>query len=173
MTTPDPDRQSTPDDPDAVPSDAGDVWLKFLTDSERAIRESAPTELSARERATARPPRRLDADRRNQSHPRLDHSPANDRTEAVGELWQPDGPQPAWRELDGPARLRRAGRVIATVAAIGLALGTWSLLSTKAGAPSEEPGGGTVQQVEEAPDAIPTASPGSDAVEPTPTATIG
>lgn len=91
----------------------------------------------------------------------------------MGELWQPDGPRPVWRELDSPARLRRTGRVIATVAAIGLALGAWSLLSTTAGAPGDEPGGSTVQEVEEAPDAIPTTGPGPSAVAPTPTAPIG
>lgn len=173
MTTPDPDRQGTPDDPDVTPSGAGDVWLKFLADNEPAIRKSAPKEPSAQERATARPPRRLDADRQNPRRPRPGHTPADDRTEAVGDLWRPDGPRPAWRELDSPARLRRAGRVIATVTAIGLALGAWSLLSTTAGAPGDEPGGSTVQEVEEAPDAIPTTSPGSTAVEPTPTVAIG
>ncbi|MBB6417850.1 hypothetical protein [Streptomyces sp. AK010] len=91
----------------------------------------------------------------------------------MGELWQPVDPRPAWRDLDGPARLRRTGRVIGTAAAIGLALGAWSLLSTTAGAPSGDPGGSTVQEVEEAPGAIPTTSPGSSAVVPTPTAPIG
>ncbi|MEU2746938.1 hypothetical protein ABZ613_11680 [Streptomyces collinus] len=91
----------------------------------------------------------------------------------MGDLWQPDGPRPAWRELDSPARLRRAGRVIATVAAIGLALGAWSLLSTTAGAPGDESGGSTVQELEEAPDAIPTTGPGSADVEPTPAVSIG
>ncbi|MFF9121309.1 hypothetical protein ACF09Y_38140 [Streptomyces massasporeus] len=61
----------------------------------------------------------------------------------------------------------------ATVAAIGLALGAWSLLSTVAGTPNDEPGGGTVQEVEEAPEVVPTTSPGSTAVEPAPTAPIG
>ncbi|WP_328344326.1 hypothetical protein [Streptomyces violaceus] len=173
MTTPEPDRQGTPDDPDARPSGAGEVWLRFLADDERAIRDSAPKEPSAQERATARPPGRLDADRQNPHRPRPDHTPADDKTEAVGDLWQPDGPRPAWRELDSPARLRRAGRVIATVAAFGLALGAWSLLSTTAGAPSDEPGDSTVQEVEEVPDAIPTTSPGSAAFEPTPTVPIG
>ncbi|MGI5427348.1 hypothetical protein [Streptomyces sp. CA-179760] len=172
MITPDPDRQGTPDDPDATPSGAGDVWLKFLADNERAIRESAPKEPSAQERATARPSRRPDADRQNRRRPRPGHTP-DDRTQAVGDLWQPDGPRPPWRELDGPARLRRAGRVIAAVVAIGLALGAWSALSTTAGTPHDGPGGSTVQEVEEAPDAIPTTSPGSTAVEPTPTVPIG
>ncbi|MEU3933099.1 hypothetical protein AB0E85_13825 [Streptomyces sp. NPDC029044] len=168
---PERDRQGTPDGSDATPSRAGDVWLKFLADNERAIRESAPKEPSAQERASARPPRRLAAGRQNPPDRRPDHPLAD--ADAVGDLWQPEGPGPAWRELDGPARLRRAGRVIATVAAIGLALGAWSLLSTMAGAPSDGPGGGTVQEVGEAPGAVPTTSPGSPAVEPTPTAPLG
>ncbi|MEU0898291.1 hypothetical protein [Streptomyces massasporeus] len=149
MTTPEPDRQGTPDESDATPPGAGEVWLKLLADDERAIRESAPKEPSARERASARPARRLDANRQHTRGPRPDHTPAHDRTEAVGDLWQPEGPEPAWRELDGPARLRRAGRVIATVAVISLALGAWSLLSTTAGTPSDEPDVHTVQEVEE------------------------
>ncbi|WP_202509769.1 hypothetical protein [Streptomyces sp. SID5643] len=63
--------------------------------------------------------------------------------------------------------------MIATVAAIGLALGAWSLLSTMAGTPNDGPRGGTVQEVEEVPEALPTTSPGSTAVEPAPTAPIG
>ena len=163
MTTPEPDRQGTPDGSDATPSGTGDVWLKFLADTERAIRESAPKEPSARERASARPPRRLDAGRQQPPGRRPDHAPTDDRADAVGEVWQPESPGPAWRELDGPARLRRAGRVIATAAAIGLALGAWSLLSTTAGDPAQEPGVGRVQDVEEAPAAFPTTSPGPTA----------
>ncbi|MGW6543142.1 hypothetical protein ACWGBH_09845 [Streptomyces massasporeus] len=158
MTTPEPDGQGTPDESDATPG-AGEVWLKFLTDDEHAIRESAPKELSARERASARPPRRLDANLQHTRGPRPDHNPADDRTQAVGELWQPEGPGPAWRELDGAARLRRAGRVIATVTVVALALGVWSLLSTTAGTPSGEPDVHTVQELEEAPAPVPAASP--------------
>ncbi|MEU2915632.1 hypothetical protein ACWCQ0_19700 [Streptomyces massasporeus] len=159
MTTPEPDGQGTPDASDATPPGGGEVWLKFLADDERAIRESAPKEPSARERASARPPRRLDANRQHTRGPRPDHTPADDRTKAVGELWQPEGPGPAWRELDGADRLRRAGRMIATVAVIGLALGVWSLLSTTAGTPSDEPDVHTVQELEEAPAPVPAASP--------------
>ncbi len=32
----------TPDEPDGTPSVPDDVWLKFLTDSEQAIRATAP-----------------------------------------------------------------------------------------------------------------------------------
>ncbi|MEU0384662.1 hypothetical protein [Streptomyces chartreusis] len=173
MTTPEPGGQGTPDDSDATPSGAGEVWLKFLADNERAIRASAPREPSARERASARPRRRLDAGRQSPRGPRPDHTPADDSAEAVGDLWQPEGPGPAWRELDGPARLRRASRVIATVTAIGLALGAWSWLSTKEGAPAYEPGVGTVQELEEAPDAVPTTSSGSTAVESASTVPLG
>ncbi|MEU0215341.1 hypothetical protein ABZ281_09510 [Streptomyces sp. NPDC006265] len=174
MTTPEPDRQGTPDGSDATPSDTGDVWLKFLADNERAIRESAPKEPSAQERASARTPRRrLDAGRQHPPGRRPDHAPTDDRADAVGDLWQPESPEPAWRELNGPARLRRAGRVIATAAAIGLALGAWSWLSTTAGDPAHQPGVGTVQELEEAPDAIPTTSPVPTAVASASTVPIG
>ncbi|MFB8759289.1 hypothetical protein [Streptomyces nigra] len=93
--------------------------------------------------------------------------------EAVGDLWQPDGPSPAWRELDGPARLRRVGRLIATVAAIGLALAAWSALATAGGTPGQEPGGRTVPRVEEAPAAVPTTSHGNNSAAPTATAPMG
>lgn len=77
--------------------------------------------------------------------------------EAVGELWQPEenSTGPAWRDMDARARLRRAGRVVATAAAITLALGAWSWLSTNAGAP-DAPLDETVQHSEQAP---PTALP--------------
>ncbi|MFE0729784.1 hypothetical protein ACFW2X_16315 [Streptomyces antibioticus] len=116
-----------------------EVWLKFLTDSERAIRASAPREPSARERATR------------------DHSGAAvggcGPEGPVGELWQPGEKTPAgpaWRDLDTSARLRHAGRLVATAVAIALALAAWSWLSTRAGVP-DAPGDGTVQQSERAP----------------------
>ena len=50
-------------------------------------------------------------------------------------------------------------RVVGTAAAIALALGAWSQLSTGAGTPAEGPGGDTVlQQSEEAPVELPTAA---------------
>ncbi|MCX4740937.1 hypothetical protein ACK389_00240 [Streptomyces antibioticus] len=115
-----------------------EVWLKFLTDSERAIRASAPREPSARERAT-----------RGESGAAAGGSGSEG---PVGELWQPGetSADPAWRDLDTSARLRHAGRLVATAVAIALALAAWSWLSTSAGVP-DAPGDGTVQQSERTP----------------------
>ncbi|MER7895749.1 hypothetical protein ABTX62_06370 [Streptomyces sp. NPDC096046] len=159
MTIPDPDREGTPDDPDAMPPISDEIWLRFLTDDERAIRESALEEPSARERARARHPSRPDTGPAGRCSQPPVHAPADDGVEAVGDLWHPDDPQPTWRELDGRGRFRRFGRLIATAAAIAVALGAWSWLSTTAGTPRTEPGGGTVQELETAPKAVPTPSP--------------
>ncbi|MDG9715458.1 hypothetical protein [Streptomyces sp. DH24] len=173
MTTQGPGADRTPEEPEPTPPVPDEVWLKFLADSESAIRASAPREPSARERARARH-RPLDAvdraadggtteqDVRRQPP----HRPADPETRPVGDVWQPEDPWagPAWRELDGRARLRRVVRVIATAAAITLALGAWSLLSIGAGTPSGTPNGTTVEQLEGAPGGVPTAthaSPGS------------
>ncbi|MFE7901717.1 hypothetical protein ACFU3E_30295 [Streptomyces sp. NPDC057424] len=164
MTIPGPDSEGTPDGSDATPSLTEEVWLKFLADNERAIHASAPREPSAAERASSRHPRRLGPDRTDRRCPGPHDAPAD----AVGDLWQQDGPPPPWRDLDGPARLRRIGRVIATVAAIGVAVGAWSLLSTTAGTPGEQQDVSTVQELEKLPDAVPTANParpGSTAAE--------
>ncbi|CAM5637050.1 MULTISPECIES: hypothetical protein [Streptomyces] len=157
MTIPDPDRRGIPNG-----RDDGDLWQKLLTDNEQAIRASAPREPSARERAAAQPSFKPDS------------GPQGYRVEAVGDLWEPPAPQPSWWELDRPARIRRAGRMLATVAVLGLALGAWSWLSTMAGAPGGDPGT-TIQQVEEAPDAVPATSPAptSTPAVPTPTVSIG
>jgi hypothetical protein len=145
--------QGTPEERDGALSGSEEVWLKFLADSEGAIRRSAPREPSARERATRRHPGTIDADstERRSRHPY--EEPADCETDAVGELWQPDDPWagPTWRELDGRARLRRVSRVMVTAAAITLALGAWSWLSTSADTPDERPDGTIVQQVEDAP----------------------
>ncbi|MFI2436718.1 hypothetical protein [Streptomyces sp. NPDC018693] len=149
MTDRQPDGGRTPGEPDGTPSGAEDVWLKFLTDSEHAIRTSAPREPSARERAQEGRPGPLGAER------------AADRAaDAVGDLWQPEDPWagPAWRDLDGRERLRRIGRVVATAAVITVALGAWSWLSTGAGAPSGGPGGTTAQHLEEAPEELPSGT---------------
>jgi len=160
VTTPDPDRRDLPNGRDVGSSgDDGDLWQKLLADNERAIRASAPREPSARERAAAQPPFRLG------------DAPGSHRSEAVGELWEPPAPQPSWSELDRPARIRRAGRMIATVAALGLALGAWSWLSTMAGTPGGDPGS-TIQQVEEAPNAVPATSPASTSTPVVPTSTV-
>nr|WP_251074465.1 hypothetical protein [Streptomyces sp. ISL-12] len=112
-------------------------------DSEDAIRASAPREPSARDRTPGWRPAPV----------------AAEPTEAVGELWQPDDPEPAWRELDGRARFRRVARVLATAAAVALALTVWSQLTTGSEAPSGGPGDSFVERVEEAPAPLPTAAP--------------
>ena len=51
MTTEGRGGRETPDEPDGAPSVPDEVWLRFLTDTEHAIRVSAPREPSAKERA--------------------------------------------------------------------------------------------------------------------------
>ncbi|MGW8061500.1 hypothetical protein ACVV2G_04255 [Streptomyces ziwulingensis] len=153
--TPDgPDSDATPDGPDSGLAPAGpdngatpagvppvpeDVWRRFLEDDERAIRASAPREPSARERTAGRRP---------------GPAPA-----AVGELWYPEDPGagPAWRDLDGRARLRRIGRVIGTAAAVALALTAWSQLTTGPGTPGGGPADTIGQRLEESP-VLPSAA---------------
>ncbi|MEV7018346.1 hypothetical protein [Streptomyces sp. NPDC093991] len=150
MTAQRPDDGGAPRDrEDGVPSLSDDVWQRFLMDSEHAIRTSAPKEPSARQRAAGRSPHPAP-----QAPPR---PPRHDGADAVGDLWHPDDPWegPAWRGLDGRARLRRIGRVVGTAAAIALALGAWSQLSTGAGTPAEGPGDTVLQQSEEAPVTLP------------------
>ncbi|WAU81428.1 hypothetical protein O1Q96_17550 [Streptomyces sp. Qhu-G9] len=149
-----------PEGPDGVPSRPEEVWLKFLEDSEPAIRESALREPSALERAQGLHPRPLDAGRTDRRARRPYSEPVERGTPAVGNLWQPEDPwpEPAWRDLDGRARLRRVGRVAATAAAIALALGAWSLLSTGGGLPRDTPDDTTVQRLEEAPGELSTSS---------------
>ncbi|CAL9356279.1 hypothetical protein [Streptomyces sp. enrichment culture] len=139
MTTAGPGGRGTPGEPDGVSPVPDEVWLRFLTDSESAIRSSAPREPSAKERASGRRPQ-----------------PA----QTVGDLWQPEElwVRVAWRDLDRRARARRVGRVVATAAAVALALGAWSRLATSPGA-GDRPGGGTVRQVEGATVGLPTATP--------------
>ncbi|MEG3630486.1 hypothetical protein [Streptomyces poriticola] len=156
-----------PDEQDGTSSVPDDVWHKFLTDSEHAIRSSAPREPAARERATGRHPEPAPPDPapwaadRNRS-PGSTHSThdTHDASAAVGEWWQPAAPStgPAWRELDGRARLRRLGRLAATAAAVTLAVTAWSQLTTGPGTPAVVPDGSTVERVEEAPVGVPTAA---------------
>ncbi|WDV49335.1 hypothetical protein PV963_02300 [Streptomyces coeruleorubidus] len=54
-------------------------------------------------------------------------------------------------------RLRRVCGVVAASAAVVLALGAWSLLSTRDGTPGERPDDTMVQQLEDAPAERPTA----------------
>ncbi|SMQ14192.1 hypothetical protein SAMN06272771_0481 [Streptomyces sp. Ag82_O1-12] len=139
MTTEEPDGRGAAREPFGVPPVPDEVWLRFLTDSESAIRLSAPREPSARERAAGR--------RLQPPH-------------AVGDLWQPEDlwVRVAWRDLDRRSKVRRAGRVLATAAAVALALGAWSQLSTGAGT-GHRPGEYTVRQVEGATARLPTATP--------------
>ncbi|MBB4710671.1 hypothetical protein BJ965_000553 [Streptomyces luteogriseus] len=139
MATEEPDGRGTPREPNGVPPVSDEVWLRFLTDSESAIRLSAPREPSARERAAGR-----------QLQP----------PHAVGDLWQPEDlwVRGAWRDLDRRSKVRRAGRVVATAAAVALALGAWSQLSTGAGT-GHRPEGSTVRQVEGATARLSTATP--------------
>ncbi|GAA3506380.1 hypothetical protein GCM10019016_134950 [Streptomyces prasinosporus] len=152
MTARRPDDGGTPRDGDGVPSLPEDVWQRFLTDDEHAIRASAPREPSARQRASGRwpqPPRTDDGTEQRYA-----------AADAVGDLWRPDDPWegPSWRDLDGRGKVRRAGRVVGTAAAIALALGAWSQLSTGAGAPAGTTGDTVLQQSEDAPAELPTAT---------------
>nr|WP_240449465.1 hypothetical protein [Streptomyces harenosi] len=78
---------------------------------------------------------------------------------AVGELWEPEDRRsgPGWRELDRRARLRLAGRVAGAAAAVALAVAAWSVVSGP-GAPGGGTGPATVQQLEDAPRGLPTAT---------------
>ncbi|MFI5687223.1 hypothetical protein [Streptomyces sp. NPDC051636] len=109
-----------------------EVWQRFLRDSERAIRHTAPREPSAEVRM---------------AQPYLHEEP-------VGELWQPEERPtgPTWRELDGPARRRRVGRVLGAAAAIALALPAANPHRVR----SHLPGDTTSQYSETAPAALPT-----------------
>ncbi|MEV5935803.1 hypothetical protein ACIQCD_18275 [Streptomyces sp. NPDC093250] len=152
MTAQTPGTGGPPDEHHGTPSVPEDVWQRFLDDTEHAIRATAPREPSARQRTQGARPR---------TPGRANVPPADAGTTAVGDLWRPDDPWegPSWRDMDRRARLRRVGRVAGTAAAIALALGAWSQLSTGAGSPVEGPGDDTVlQQSEEAPPELPTAT---------------
>ncbi|MFF0227946.1 hypothetical protein [Streptomyces sp. NPDC004629] len=140
MSTRQPDSEGPTGGGDGTPPVPDTVWQRFLDDSERAIRRSAPREPSARERAA--PP------------------PAAPQPDAVGELWQPRDLSygPAWRDLDGPARRRRVGRVLGTIAAAALALSALSLLPAGSGGSPAGPDEATRQQSEDLPDPLPTAT---------------
>ena len=241
MTASGPGGGATPEERDGTPSVPEEVWRKFLADSERAIRATAPREPSARERAQGHRPRppatgpardehrepgpgtgalpgsgdahpaephpgadadtflgtgalpgsdarpapdlRPGADARPAPDPRpgayprprprpgvvrpgSGASPSGEGVDAVGDLWCPQEPWagPAWCELDGRARLRRAGRVVGTAAAVALALTAWSQLSTGPGTPARGPGDTIGRRLEET--ALPTAAslaPGTSA----------
>lgn len=162
-----PDGDQTPDGDGLRPPAADEVWHRFLTDSEHAIRETAPKELSAAERGTASrtasPPSRPQGGghtRRRPTSPLRQRPASLDGTGAVGELWQPTEPRPhsPWRELDGRAKCRRIVRALGTAAAITLALGLCSQLAAP-GDPHDGEDDTVSQQSEQAPSAWPADTP--------------
>lgn len=155
----------TPEEPDSKSHVSDAVWLKFLSDTECAIRSSAPREPSARERAPGWPDAAATgtSDRWTRHH-----DPATSQADAVGDLWQPaEVPRLPWRDLDDQGRLRRVGSVIAAVAATALTLAAWSQLATSGGTPHDGPGDITLQQPEDAPGEVP-AAPSFPAGNPSP-----
>lgn len=156
MVDEDPGRYGAGSGGNGAPRIPDAVWRKFLGDNERAIRASAPRELSARERATGvHPgPAGTEGSRRRRS----DASRLRP-VDAVGDLWEPEDrwPGPAWRDMDGPARRRHVGRILAAVAAVALAVGALSLGPSESGVPGGTPGDATTQQSEDVlPDGVPT-----------------
>jgi hypothetical protein len=146
------DRTPRHGDGDAVPDE---VWQKFVTDSESAIRRSAPREPSARERTA--PARR---ERWDVKIPADGTAGAVGSAGTVGELWQPEDRWggPVWRDMDSRARRRRVGRAVGAVAALALLFGGLSLLPASSRNPYQDPGGTISQQSEEAPEDLPTAT---------------
>ncbi|WP_030190082.1 hypothetical protein [Streptomyces violaceorubidus] len=157
MTASGPGSGDTPGEPDGTPAVPEYVWRLFLEDDERAIRASAPREPSARDRVPGRGPQEPPADRPDRARG------------TVGEAWRREETWagPAWRELDGRARLRRVGRLAGTAAALALALTAWSQLSTGPATPGGGPAETIGQRLEESP-ALPTpASPAPASLAPT------
>jgi hypothetical protein len=147
-----------------------DVWQLFLTDSERAIRESAPREPAAWERVARAG--RWTVEASAVERPSEWRFGGVERMDAVGELWQPPDPRraPGWHELDGRAKCRRAGRLIGTVAAVVALLGTVSQLSSGSGRGRDGNVDTTLQQPDASSDALPTAAGAPSALPPTPSA---
>lgn len=154
------DGSSGDGDPDHTPSVPDDVWQQFLKDSEHATRKSAPREPSARERIAlaGRQSRRPGAaGQRAGLNRRSAGQSEQGGLEAVGELWQPEEPRtgPAWHELDGRAKCRRVARVLGVVTVAALIL-----VAVRPGDTGGRQGdaGTTVQQSEEAPGVLPSAT---------------
>lgn len=159
MTAWGPDRGDAQDGPERASGVPEDVWRRFLEDDERAIRATAPREPAARDRIPGLPP----------APPATRPGPAAEPLAVrpgpfagtVGEPWRPEDPRraPAWRELDRPARLRRAGRVVGTAAVLALALTAWSQLATGPASPGREPAETIGRRLDDSP-VLPTlASP--------------
>ncbi|MCC8337624.1 hypothetical protein LMJ38_17000 [Streptomyces sp. R1] len=161
MTASGPGSGDTPDQPDGTPSVPEYVWRLFLEDDERAIRASAPREPAARDRFPGRQPE-PPAGRPGRPGPSPSHSPSPRASDTVGEAWRPEDrwAGPAWRELDGRARVRRAGRVLGTAAAVALGLTAWSQLTTGPVTPGSGPAETIGQRLEESP-ALPSAGSGT------------
>ncbi|MET8469078.1 hypothetical protein ABZY90_00230 [Streptomyces sp. NPDC006422] len=114
-------------------------WHKFLADSERAIRRTAPREPSARERSASIPP----------------------EEQAVGELWTPKDHNPVrrWHELSRRERSRRCARLAGSLAALIVLL----VLTGRGqeGRPltdDDRPGGVMLQESGASPGMTPTAA---------------
>jgi hypothetical protein len=163
MTASGPGSGDTPDQPDGTPSVPEYVWRLFLEDDERAIRASAPREPAARDRFPGRQPEPPAGRPARPVHSPSVHSPSLRTSDTVGEAWRPEDrwAGPAWRELDGRARVRRLGRVLGTAAAVALALTAWSQLSTGPATPGSGPAETIGQRLEESP-ALPSVSSGTD-----------
>ncbi|MFE1073823.1 hypothetical protein ACFW5W_21720 [Streptomyces sp. NPDC058783] len=160
MTASGPGGGDTPDQPDGTPSVPEYVWRLFLEDDERAIRASAPREPAARDRFPGRQP---EPPAGGPARPVHSPSPSSLTSDTVGEAWRPEDrwAGPAWRELDGRARVRRVGRVLGTAAAVALALTAWSQLSTGPVTPGSGPAETIGQRLEESP-ALPSVNSGTD-----------
>lgn len=179
MATREPDSTGAPGDRNEASSIPDEVWQRFLEDNERTIRDSAPKEPSARERTALPRPHGTanDTEREHAHHQRrVTDAAEQDRQEAVGELWQPEETTtgPAWRDMDGRARRRRAGRALMTVAVVVVVLGAASHLSTGSGTPSERDGEATSMQPEDVPDPLHTATarPTAPVLDPDPASPV-
>ncbi len=106
-------------------------WVRFLQDSERDIRGSAPKEPSARARMVTERLRQLDAEaeKRQGKGRRFRGGRGRKRAGGAGAgegAWQPDGWRtgPAWQERNGrrAVRRRRIVSAVGIVVAVGLAV---------------------------------------------------
>ncbi|MFJ9543796.1 hypothetical protein ACIRPX_42210 [Streptomyces sp. NPDC101225] len=157
MAAEDPEEGGTPGEGGGVPPVPDTVWRKFLEDTEQAIQASATRELSARERAAGVRPD--PAGPQGPGQRKRTGAPAEDSLDAVGEVWEPEDvwPGPPWREMDGPARCRRVGRILSAIAAVLVAVGALSYASSRSGVPGGTPGDTASQQSEPLlPNGVPT-----------------
>ncbi|MET7377829.1 hypothetical protein ABZT08_03245 [Streptomyces sp. NPDC005526] len=149
MSTQRPGESEMPEDRDAGPGVPDEVWRRFAEDSEQAIRRTAPREPSARERADRaweHPPCTGAVRRPEQWRPQPAAMPEPVQEEPVGELWQPEEPGPAWRDMDSRARRRRVGRVFGAVVMIAVIVAV--VRPGEASGPREDDGTTTSQSGE-------------------------